>query len=103
MKLDPNKPYGLIYGNTEAMYEQNGQCFGGNGEPVELVDAPEEAAADAGASAWLHALLSGGPMVQNEVYKACERDGQVWAEVKTVPGVKRYVYRKADMWKLIPN
>ncbi|MDB5975146.1 MAG: hypothetical protein JWR07_1906 [Nevskia sp.] len=103
MKLDPTKPYGTIYGPTTAQYEQNGMFFTGSGEVIERVDEPGEGEADSPVALWLQELLSGGAMTQPNIYKAAERDGQPWAEVKTVPGVKRYKYRRDDMWKLIPN
>lgn len=103
MKLDMSKPYGTIYGNTAAMYEQNGQCFGGNGEPVEPTDLSEEAEAETSVQQWLCELLSGGPMTESNVFKACEDAGKPWPEVKTAHGVRKYRYRGADMWKLAPN
>lgn len=103
MKLDLTKPHGVIYGSSNAQYEQGGMCFDGAGNVVEAVESEASEESPADVTKWLSELLSGGPMTQNAVYKEAENAGHPWQDVKSVTGVKKYTYRKADMWKIVPN
>lgn len=105
MNLDKTKPYGHIYGHPNALFEQGGMLFDGAGSPAVIEESvPTEEQVEVGD--WLKEMLDGGPMAQTALYKEAENLGHCWDDVKKAAvsmQVKKYVYAKTDMWKLIPN
>lgn len=95
-KLNKKKPYAVVYGHSEALYEQDGMLFDGGENFIrhvqenvkekkeekktgkttpDTVDNVEE---------FLLQVLSGGPILQNVVKKESEKKNIIWSEVLSV-------------------
>lgn len=117
MKLDKGKPYGTLYGHNEAQFEQGGNLFDGAGDLMEervqkkqKVRASENASSEPSqepknvAEAFLKALLEGGKVAKNNIYRECQSTGLDWLEVQnaaTRMGVSKVQSNGVESWRLV--
>jgi hypothetical protein len=84
MKLDKNKPYGVISGDHPAAYEQNGEFFDAEGELVAGgITVADQPPATLDAEQFLRDMLAGGPVAQTNLYKEAGLRDYNWPDVKT--------------------
>jgi hypothetical protein len=110
-EFDPKKSHGVIYGHDTAIYEQNGNLYDGAGNfaaeseevPEEKVTIKKKKEPASGLAEFLTGLLSGGPIMQINVKKECEKAGYEWSELLTVSaemGLKKFKKGALMMWQL---
>jgi hypothetical protein len=107
--IDMSKPYGQIWGHSQASYEQDGVLYDGSGHALQAAkpepkprDQAKVEVANA-AESFLKNLLKEGPMNKSNIFVECENAQQNWDAVKNAANslnVKQYRLGKADMWKL---
>lgn len=127
MKIDLNKPHGVVYGHPYAAYEQNGHLYDGAGdrlvpeEPVqeskeeliqtvqanpEILDFDQSDAInyqERQAKDFLKGILREGPLTRTAIYKECEANNQNWDTVQKVfsdMGGEALKIKNGLFWKL---
>jgi len=100
-KFDHTKNHGIVYGHSEAIYEQDGVLYGGNGVPISetgqeikpkqalktvkaakaMPSSPESLEQASNAAEFLAKLLEGGPVLQVNVKREAEGVNIPWADV----------------------
>ena len=115
MKIDFNKPHGVIFGHPYAAYEQNGFLYDGAGERLnsktEETEETEETEPQRDAIKYdlqqakdfLLGILREGPLTKTAVYKECEANNQNWEAVQQAfndIGGETFKIRNGIFWKL---
>lgn len=110
MKLDRERPFGVIYGHAKAAYEQDGVLFNGAGKPIDEATTKEiekdkivETNDVSNAKTFLETVLKNGPLAKPQVLKIAEGANQRWADVTkaaSLVDIVKYQYRNSEMWKL---
>lgn len=86
MNLDRDKTYGTVWGHPSASFAQGGKLFNGAGEevkPEKAVPASSDASPPQDSESFIQAILSGGPVLQSNVYKEVGLKGLDWTDVKS--------------------
>lgn len=111
-KLDRSKPFGMIYGHSIALYEQNGLLYDGLEELIGTPKTVKEKLVEedrivtdnmANARSFLINILKSGPLSKSAIYKATEENNQNWDSVKQACDdlkVAKFTFQKSEMWKL---
>jgi len=126
-KFDPTKSHGVIYGHPEALYEQGGNLYTGEGRPTGAsktkapsvdtsltippsVDTsltiPEDGVLSDPIQIFLTSLLSGGPVMQVNIRRECEKEGLDWSDVLNISSEMNITKAKKGammMWQLVSS
>ena len=92
MKLDFDKPHGVVFGHAYAAYEQDGILYDGAGERIDKPEVKEEVETSGQEDAinyqarqakdFLLGILKEGPVTRTAIYRECEANNQNWEEVQ---------------------
>ncbi len=108
--FDNNKPYGLIFGHSRALYEQGGVLF--DARENHVVDDDEENSEEedqrdeSGVAGFVTSMLAGGPVTQANMYREAQLRQLSWEEIKkaaAVLGVAIQQVKGKAVWSLTPH
>ena len=101
MKLNPKQPYGHIYGNHAAAFEQAGKFFDGAGNELdddgETVVAEDEATEEG--LDFLRNILENTQMSKKKIADEAERQGVSWHLVENAANALNVVkFKQGVVW-----
>lgn len=111
VRLDRTRQYGIVYGNPDCRFAQDGYFFDHNGDlvrperPAAKLKESDPIVSDSVMSAinFLRNILREGPLPKRVVYNEAEKNNQPWdfvTQAKQDLGIKSFSAKGLEMWKL---